>query len=425
MLDVKLLRGDLAAVTAALASRGVTFPAAEFASLEEKRKQSQVKSERLEAEQKTLSGLIGKAKAKGQSSDELLTKAGTIAEEQALVAAEFAKTRAALDAILVGVPNLPDPTTPIGNDARENVEVRRIGIPRHFDFTPRDHADMTGIGIDFAAGAKLAGARFTVIDGALARLHRALAQFMIDTHTSEHGYREIYLPYLVNAATLFGTGQLPKFAGDLFKTALGRRDFYLLPTAEVGLANLVADEILKADDLPLKYVAHTPCFRSEAGSAGRDVRGMIRQHQFDKVEMVQIVCPEDSPGALENLTAEAEAILRKLDLPYRVMALCTGDIGFAARKTYDLEVWLPGQESYREISSCSDCGDFQARRMQARYRVAGRKKPQLVHTLNGSGLAVGRTLVAVLENYQQKDGSIVMPEVLKPYLGGIDIIHPS
>lgn len=425
MLDARLLRSDLATVTTALATRGFAFPAAEFAALDAKRKLTQVHSERLKGESKILSGLIAKAKANGEKSDELLAKASAVSAEQTAVAAEFVEVQKALDAMLAEVPNLPDPTTPIGKAASENVEVRRSGTPRHFDFTPRDHADMAAIGMNFAAGAKLAGARFTLLEGKLARLHRALAQFMIDTHTREHGYHEVYVPYLINADTLFGTGQLPKFEQDLFKTTLGGRDFYLLPTAEVSLVNLVAGEMLEAEELPLKFVAHTPCFRSEAGASGHDLRGMIRQHQFDKVEMVQIVRPEHSPAALEGLTADAESILQQLELPYRVMALCTGDIGFSSRKTYDLEVWLPGQGNYREISSCSDCGDFQARRMQARYRAEGRKKNQLVHTLNGSGLAVGRTLIAVLENYQQKDGSIVMPEVLKPYLGGIDIIHPQ
>ncbi len=425
MLDVKLLRNDLAAVTTALARRGFSFPVSEFASLEEKRKRTQVKSERFKAERRKLSDLIGKAKGRGENIDALLTKATEIGEEQAAVAAEFTAIKEQLDALLTSVPNLPDPATPLGKEARDNVEIRRIGRPPYFDFPVQDHVDMQDIGIDFAAGTKLAGARFTVLHGMLARLHRALAQFMIDTHTSEHGYRETYVPYLANAATLFGSGQLPKFEEDLFKTPFGERNFYLLPTAEVALVNLVGGEILAADDLPLKLLAYTPCFRSEAGSAGRDVRGMIRQHQFDKVEIVRIVRPEDSSAALEELTADAEAILRKLKLPYRVMALCGGDMGFSARKTYDLEVWLPGQETYREISSCSDCGDFQARRMQARYRIAGEKKTRLVHTLNGSALAVGRTLIAVVENYQQSDGSIVVPEVLKPYMDGIEIIPAS
>lgn len=425
MLDIKLLRSDLDAVTAALATRGYTFPVAEFQQLEALRKEHQVKSEQLQAKRKKLSQEIGKAKSQGENTDALMAEVNQLAASQAEADATFATTQEKLDSILSHVPNLPDPTTPIGKDESENVEVRRWGTPRDFDFTPKDHADMENIGLDFADAAKLSGARFTVLSGALARLHRSLAQFMLDTHTTEHGYQETYVPYLVTGKTLFGTGQLPKFEEDLFKTHVANRDLYLIPTAEVTLTNLVADEIIDEADLPLKFVAHTPCFRSEAGSAGRDVRGMIRQHQFDKVEMVQIVRPEDSTEALESLTHNAETILQKLELPYRVVALSTGDMGFSARKTYDLEVWIPSQNKYREISSCSNCGDFQARRMQARYRKEGVKKPQLVHTLNGSGLAVGRCLVAVLENYQQADGSIVIPEVLRPYMGGINIIHPQ
>ncbi|SUO97203.1 serine--tRNA ligase [Suttonella ornithocola] len=423
MLDSKLLRSDIAAVAAALKTRGYDFPIEQYEALERSRKEGQVKSEQLQSERKKLSQAIGKAKAKGESTDELMKQVAALDDEQATADKIFNESQNALDALLSSVPNLPAQDTPIGESEEENVEIRRWGEPRVFDFTPKEHADLENIGLDFESGTKLAGARFTVLRGALARLHRALAQFMIDTHTAEHDYQETYLPYLANAQTLYGTGQLPKFEEDLFKTQLGERDFYLIPTAEVQLTNLVADTILNEADLPLQLVSHTPCFRSEAGSAGRDVRGMIRQHQFDKVEMVHITTPEDSATALERLTNHAEAILQKLNLPYRVMALCTGDMGFSAQKTYDLEVWLPGQGKYREISSCSNCGDFQARRMGARYRVEGQKKPQLVHTLNGSGLAVGRTLVAVLENYQQTDGSIVIPEVLHPYMGGITTIQ--
>ena len=367
MIDSKLLRQDAAAIAARLQSRGYTFPLDEYQRLEDARKTAQVKAEQLQATRNSV---------------------------------------------------------PVGKDEDDNLEVRRWGTPRVFDFPPKEHADLENIGLDFDAGAKLAGARFTVLRGDLARLHRAIAQFMLDTHTRDEGYTEMYVPYLANAQALFGTGQLPKFEEDLFKTALGDRHFYLIPTSEVSLTNLVADTVLEEADLPLYYTAHTPCFRSEAGSHGRDVRGMIRQHQFDKVEMVKIVAPETSYDELEKLTANAENILQKLNLPYRVVLLCTGDMGFSAAKTYDLEVWLPGQGKYREISSCSNCTDFQARRMQARYRPKDSKKPQPVHTLNGSGLAVGRTLVAILENYQNADGSITIPEALLPYMGGITEIRP-
>ena len=348
-----------------------------------------------------------------------------MANELASGKVELDGIQAELDAIVLGIPNLPDASVPVGADEDHNVEVRRWGTPRSFDFEIKDHValgELSG-GLDFETAAKLSGARFALLRGPIARLHRALAQFMINLHTSEHGYEEAYTPYLVQAPALQGTGQLPKFEEDLFKISReGEADFYLIPTAEVSLTNIVAGEILDAKQLPVKFVAHTPCFRSEAGASGRDTRGMIRQHQFDKVEMVQIVEPSTSMEALEGLTANAERVLQALELPYRVLALCTGDMGFSAVKTYDLEVWVPSQDKYREISSCSNCGDFQARRMQARWRNPETGKPELVHTLNGSGLAVGRTLVAVLENYQQADGSIRVPDVLKPYMGGVEVI---
>ncbi|MBV7434719.1 serine--tRNA ligase [Cardiobacteriaceae bacterium TAE3-ERU3] len=422
MLDPRLLRSDTQAVAAALARRGYHFPIDEYERLEAARKEHQVASEQLQAERKALSQQIGKAKAKGENADELMAQVAAIGDKQSSADQALAETQQALTDLLYGLPNLPDDGVPEGKNEDDNVEVRRFGEPRSYDFEVKEHTDLEHIGLDFASGAKLAGARFTVLHGSLARLHRALAQFMLDLHTSEHGYQETYVPYLANSDSLFGTGQLPKFGEDLFKTELGERDFYLIPTAEVSLTNLVRDTILDEADLPQKYTAQTPCFRSEAGAHGKDVRGMIRQHQFEKVEMVQVVHPDHSDAALEELTGHAETVLQKLGLPYRVMLLCTGDMSFGSRRTYDLEVWLPGQGKYREISSCSNCGDFQARRMQARFRAAGEKKPQLVHTLNGSGLAIGRTLVAILENYQNADGSITVPEVLKPYMGGIETI---
>lgn len=425
MLDSKLLRTELDYVVNRLSARGFDFPTEEYSALEASRKKSQTESEQLQAERKKLSQAIGQAKAKGEDTSALMAQVAALDASQQRADEEFTQVQAQLEALLASIPNLPDEQVPQGKDENDNVELRRWGNPRQFDFTPKEHADLAGIGLDFEAGAKLAGARFTVLRGALARLHRALSQFMLDTHTLEHGYTEHYLPYMANERTLFGTGQLPKFAEDLFKTHISERNFYLIPTAEVQLTNLVADEILDETQLPMQLVAHTPCFRSEAGSAGRDVRGMIRQHQFDKVEMVHITTAEDSDAALERMTAHAEKILQKLELPYRVIILCTGDMGFSARRTYDIEVWLPGQNKYREISSCSNCGDFQARRMQARYRSQGNKKTQLVHTLNGSGLAIGRTLVAILENYQQADGSILIPQALRPYMAGIEKIEAS
>ncbi|MBA1189387.1 serine--tRNA ligase [Pseudomonas entomophila] len=426
MLDSKLLRGQLQEVAGRLASRGFTLDVARIESLEERRKSVQTRTEQLQADRNRISKSIGQAKAKGEDIEPLKADVDRMAAELAAGKVELEQIQAELDAILLTIPNLPDASVPVGADEDENVEVRRWGTPRQFDFPIQDHVALGELSgkLDFEAAAKLSGARFAVLRGPIARLHRALAQFMINLHTAEHGYEEAYTPYLVQAPALQGTGQLPKFEEDLFKISReGEADFYLIPTAEVSLTNLVADSILEAKQLPVKFVAHTPCFRSEAGASGRDTRGMIRQHQFDKVEMVQVVEPSASMDALESLTANAERVLQALELPYRVLALCTGDMGFSAVKTYDLEVWVPSQDKYREISSCSNCGDFQARRMQARWRNPETGKPELVHTLNGSGLAVGRTLVAVLENYQQADGSIRVPEVLKPYMGGVEVIR--
>ncbi|MBA1324120.1 serine--tRNA ligase [Pseudomonas plecoglossicida] len=425
MLDAKLLRGQLQEVADRLASRGFSLDVARIESLEERRKAVQTRTEQLQAERNARSKSIGQAKAKGEDIAPLMADVERMANELAAGKTELDEIQAELDGILLTIPNLPDASVPVGADEDGNVEVRRWGTPRAFDFEVKDHVALGEIsgGLDFETAAKLSGARFALLRGPIARLHRALAQFMINLHTSEHGYEEAYTPYLVQAPALQGTGQLPKFEEDLFKISRqGEADFYLIPTAEVSLTNIVAGEILDAKQMPIKFVAHTPCFRSEAGASGRDTRGMIRQHQFDKVEMVQIVEPSKSMEALEGLTANAERVLQLLELPYRVLALCTGDMGFSAVKTYDLEVWVPSQDKFREISSCSNCGDFQARRMQARWRNPETGKPELVHTLNGSGLAVGRTLVAVLENYQQADGSIRVPEVLKPYMGGVEVI---
>ncbi|HDS1736268.1 serine--tRNA ligase [Pseudomonas sp. BP8] len=425
MLDAKLLRGQLQEVANRLASRGFSLDVARIESLEERRKAVQTRTEQLQAERNARSKSIGQAKAKGEDIAPLMAEVEGMANELAAGKNELDSIQAELDGIVLTIPNLPDESVPVGPDEDANVEVRRWGTPRQFDFEVKDHValgELTG-GLDFETAAKLSGARFALLRGPIARLHRALAQFMINLHTSEHGYEEAYTPYLVQAPALQGTGQLPKFEEDLFKiTREGEADFYLIPTAEVSLTNIVAGEIIDAKQMPIKFVAHTPCFRSEAGASGRDTRGMIRQHQFDKVEMVQIVEPAKSMEALEGLTANAERVLQLLELPYRVLALCTGDMGFSAVKTYDLEVWVPSQDKFREISSCSNCGDFQARRMQARWRNPETGKPELVHTLNGSGLAVGRTLVAVLENYQQADGSIRVPDVLKPYMGGVEVI---
>jgi len=423
MLDIQLLRKDIALVASRLASRGITLDTVRFESLESERKEIQTRTQDYQARRNALSKQIGIARAKGEDTSAIMTEVGRINDELKVLEERLGDIQEALNELLSQLPNLPHASVPEGSGESDNVELRRVGVPRQFDFPVRDHVDL-GEGLDlldFATAAKLASSRFSLMRGDLARLHRALAQFMLDTHTREHGYEEVYVPYIVNAASMRGTGQLPKFEEDLFKLNNG---MYLIPTAEVPVTNIVRDEIIPSENLPIRLVAHTPCFRSEAGSYGKDTRGMIRQHQFDKVELVQFVRPEDSYDALEELTAHAEAILRKLELPYRVVALCTGDLGFSAAKTYDLEVWLPGQNTYREISSCSNFEAFQARRMQARFRrEAG--KPELLHTLNGSGLAVGRTLVAVMENYQNADGSITIPDVLRPYMGGLAVLRPA
>ena len=425
MLDSKLLRTNLQDVADRLASRGFKLDVARIDALEAKRKEVQTLTEKLQAERNAISKSIGQAKARGEDIAPLMASVETMGSDLANGKAELDVIQTELDAILLGLPNLPDASVPVGADEDGNVEIRRWGTPTAFDFEIKDHValgEQHGW-LDFETAAKLSGARFALLRGPIARLHRALAQFMINLHTGEHGYEEAYTPYLVQAPALQGTGQLPKFEEELFKISReGEADFYLIPTAEVTLTNIVAGEIVEHKALPIKLVAHTPCFRSEAGASGRDTRGMIRQHQFDKVEMVQIVEPSTSMDALEGLVGNAEKVLQLLELPYRTLALCTGDMGFSAVKTYDLEVWVPSQDKYREISSCSNCGDFQARRMQARFRNPETNKPELVHTLNGSGLAVGRTLVAVLENYQQADGSIRVPDVLKPYMGGIEVI---
>ncbi|KIF56620.1 seryl-tRNA synthetase [Pseudomonas fluorescens] len=425
MLDSKLLRSNLQDVADRLASRGFALDTARIEALEEQRKTVQTRTEALQAERNARSKSIGQAKQRGEDIAPLMADVERMAGELSAGKVELDAIQTELDSILLGIPNLPHESVPVGKDEDDNVEVRRWGTPTQFDFEVKDHVALgEKFGwLDFETAAKLSGARFALLRGPIARLHRALAQFMINLHVNEHGYEEAYTPYLVQAPALQGTGQLPKFEEDLFKIAReGEADLYLIPTAEVSLTNIVAGEIVDSKLLPIKFVAHTPCFRSEAGASGRDTRGMIRQHQFDKVEMVQIVEPSQSMQALEGLTANAEKVLQLLGLPYRTLALCTGDMGFSAVKTYDLEVWIPSQDKYREISSCSNCGDFQARRMQARFRNPETGKPELVHTLNGSGLAVGRTLVAVLENYQQADGSIRVPDVLKPYMGGLEVI---
>ncbi|VVE14387.1 serine--tRNA ligase [Pandoraea horticolens] len=433
MLDIQLLRKDLDGVAARLKARGYTLDVATFAALEAERKQIQTQTEELQARRNALSKQVGMKKGKGEDASAEIAEVGGIADSLKASEVRLEEVQARLSDLLLGVPNLPHESVPVGSDETQNVEVRRWGTPRKFDFEVRDHVDLgAALGLDFDAAAKLAGARFSVMKGGIARLHRALAQFMIDTHTSEHGYTEMYVPYIVNAASMRGTGQLPKFEDDLFKVPRkvggeeGERieNFYLIPTAEVSLTNIVRDELLAADAVPMHMVAHTPCFRSEAGSYGKDTRGMIRQHQFDKVELVHVVRPEESYATLEMLVGHAEAILQKLNLPYRTIVLCTGDMGFGSAKTYDMEVWIPAQNTYREISSCSNMENFQAHRMQARFRNA-QGKPELVHTLNGSGLAVGRTLVAVLENYQNADGSVTIPDVLRPYMGGIECLKPA
>ena len=423
MLDQKLLRTELETVAAKLARRGYVLDTKAFAELEAKRKELQIKAENLQSERNTKSKGIGKAKAAGEDVAPLLAEVSTLGEKLDKAKAENDAVQLEVQQLIMGIPNLPDDSVPDGLKEEDNLEIRKWGEPTKLDFEAKDHVELGAPNdwLDFETAAKLTGSRFVVMRGGMAKLHRALTQFMLDTHGNEHGYEEVYVPYIVNADSLRGTGQLPKFEEDLFKLG-GEQEYYLIPTAEVPVTNLVRDQILDAKDLPKKFVAHTPCFRSEAGSYGRDTRGMIRQHQFEKVEMVQMVKPEDSWDALESLTGNAEAILQKLELPYRVLALCAGDTGFSAAKTYDLEVWLPGQQAYREISSCSNFLDFQARRMQARYRNPETNKPELLHTINGSGLAVGRCLVAVLENYQQVDGSIKIPSVLQPYMGGMSVL---
>jgi seryl-tRNA synthetase len=431
MLDINLLRRDLPAVIAGLEKRKNPQPyldVAAYTALENERKSLQTKTEDLQARRNSLSKQIGMLKAKGQDTAAVMAEVAGIGDELKTSAERLEALQGELNTVLMGLPNLPDDSVPTGVGETGNVEVRRWGTPAKFDFAVKDHVDVGApLGLDPETGAKLSGSRFTVLRGGIARLHRALAQFMLDVQTGEHGYTELYTPYIVNREVLEGTGQLPKFKEDMFWVLRGgdenQPEQYLISTSEISLTNTVRGEILKAEDLPLKMTAHSPCFRSEAGSAGRDTRGFIRQHQFVKVEMVQIAHPEHSMLALEEMTRHAEAILQKLGLPYRVMLLCGGDMGFGSTKTYDLEVWLPAQDTYREISSCSNMGAFQARRMQARFRNAA-GKPELVHTLNGSGLAVGRTLVAVLENYQQADGSVTIPEVLRPYMGGVAALKP-
>lgn len=418
MLDPKLLRSDLLGVAAALARRGFVLDVAAFAALEVERKAIQIESDRLRAERNANAKAVGNAKSKGQDASALLAAGESLGEELQGVEKQLEAVQAKVSDLQLGLPNILNASVPDGHDESANVEVRRWGVPRQFDFTPKDHVALgEKIGMDFEAAGRMSGARFVVLTGQLARLHRALAQFMLNLHVGEHGYREAYVPYLVHGTALVGTGQLPKFEQDLFAVR-GDPGFYLIPTAEVPLTNLVRDQILSGEGLPLRLVAHSPCFRSEAGAAGKDTRGMIRQHQFDKVELVHIVRPEDSYRALEELTGHAEAVLQALGLPYRVLALCAGDTGPSSAKTYDLEVWLPSQQRYREISSCSNCESFQARRLQARWRNPATGKPEPVHTLNGSGVAVGRALVGILENYQNEDGTVSVPPVLAPYMGG-------
>ena len=429
MLDPNLLRNELDLVATKLARRGFKLDVDSIRQLEEKRKVLQVETESLQAERNARSKAIGEAKARGEDITSVREEVNKLGERLNSAKAELEILLNQIKDIASNIPNIPDDSVPDGKDENDNVEISRFGTPRTFDFPVQDHVALGERfgGLDFAAGVKLTGARFVVMKSQIARLHRAIAQFMLDLHTEQHGYAEIYVPYLVNKATLFGTGQLPKFAGDLFHTKpldeeAESSNYALIPTAEVPVTNLVRDEILDENELPLKMTAHTPCFRSEAGSYGKDTRGLIRMHQFDKVELVQIVKPEESMQALEELTAHAEKVLQLLELPYRKIVLCTGDMGFGSCKTYDLEVWVPAQNTYREISSCSNMWDFQARRMQARYRSKADNKTYLVHTLNGSGLAVGRTLVAIMENYQQADGSIKVPSVLVPYMNGVEVI---
>jgi seryl-tRNA synthetase len=426
MLDPQLLRSDIDSVARRLGARSFSLDVPGFRAIEEERKAVQTRTQDLQAARNQFAKRIGQAKAKGDNVAELMAESGRANAELADLETRLGAIQQRLQDFMLEVPNVPHESVPAGRSSDDNVELRKVGAPRAFGFAPRDHVDIgAGLGLlDFDVATKIAGARFTLMKGSLARLHRAIAQFMLDAHTRDHGYTEVYAPYLVNADSMRGTGQLPKFEADLFAVPRGEEGkLYLIPTAEVPVTNIVRDEIVPLESLPLKFVCHSPCFRSEAGSYGKDTRGMIRNHQFDKVELVQVVHPKDSYDALEQLTGHAEQILKRLELPYRVVTLCTGDMGFAAAKTYDIEVWLPGQSAYREISSCSNFEAFQARRMQARYRNA-KGKPELVHTLNGSGLAVGRTLIAVMENYQRKDGGIDIPPVLRPYMGEIAALAP-
>ena len=431
MLDLQALRNDLDGVAARLATRGYPLDTARFGQLESARKTIQTRTQELQAKRNATSKQIGMGKAKGEDVSAIMAEVAGLGDELKELEAQLEHVQQDLQAFLSVIPNTPHISVPVGKSEADNVEMRRVGSPPEFNFEVKDHVSVgedVG-GLDFETATKISGARFSLLKGPLARLHRALAQFMLDIHTEQHGYTEVYVPYLVNSESMRGTGQLPKFEEDLFRVPRqlgeeGEQNFYLIPTAEVPVTNMVRDSITPLEDLPLKFVAHTPCFRSEAGSYGRDTRGMIRQHQFDKVELVQIVHPDQSYDALEQLLAHAETILQKLALPYRVMKLCTGDMGFSAAMTYDIEVWLPAQNTYREISSCSNFEAFQARRMQARFRNE-QGKPELLHTVNGSGLAVGRTLVAILENYQQADGSVVVPEVLRPYMGKLEYIRAS
>jgi len=424
MLDPQLLRNHLEETAASLLhTRALTIDADGLRVLEQERKACQIRTQELQNRRNTLSKQVGLLKGKGEDATAVLAEVGGLGEELKRNEDALAALQSRWDDVVARLPNLPDAQVPIGRDEHSNLEVRRVGVPRHFDFVPRDHVDLGHLhaGIDAETAGKISGARFTLLRGGIARLHRALAQFMLDLHTQRHSYLEVNVPLLVNAESMYGTGQLPKFEEDLFSTS-GETKRYLIPTSEVALTNMVRDRILEDSELPLRMAAHSMCFRAEAGAYGRDTRGMIRQHQFEKVELVQLRRPQESMVALEEMTGHAEQVLKELDLPYRVMLLCSGDMGFTACKTYDLEVWLPGQQSYREISSCSNCGSFQARRLQARWRNPATGKLELLHTLNGSGVAVGRALVAVLENYQQADGSISVPDVLRPYMGGIDTL---
>lgn len=424
MLDIKYIRANPEETAHQLKKKFYDFPTALFNRLEADRKQLQIETENLQNTRNTQSKTIGKAKAAGEDIQPLLAEIAELGTKLDEVKTKLNQAQAELDTILYGVPNLPHTSVPEGADESDNIEVRRWGTPPEFSFAPQDHVALgeRSKELDFETAAKLTGSRFSVIKGKLARLHRALIQFMLNIQTEEHGYTEIYVPYMVNEDSLYGTGQLPKFGEDLFAVPFGERQYYLIPTAEVPVTNIIRGDIIDADQLPLKFTAHTPCFRSEAGASGKDTRGMIRQHQFEKVEMVQIVEPEKSWDTLNSMVSHAENILQKLNLPYRVVTLCGGDLGFSSAKTFDIEVWLPGQNTYREISSISNMTDFQARRMQARWRNPESGKPELIHTLNGSGLAIGRTLLAIMENYQTAEGRIEVPEVLKPYMGGIDII---